>query len=100
MWNIVDENSTTDEGDVYEILNISSFFFECAETLDNFLSNIAKNLEIPEFNRKVTLVDNISHPILKGILKYRNHLSTIAIKKLELYFYILRYFNFCIYFYI
>ena len=49
--------------------------------LINLFSNAVENLEIPEFNGTITLADNISHPILKAILKYNNHSSNVAIKR-------------------
>ena len=40
-----------------------------------------KNLKIPEFSDTKPLADNISHPTLKTIMKYRNRPSISAIKK-------------------
>ena len=48
---------------------------ECVDILNKCFSNALKNLEILEFNRTVTLVDNIFHPTLNTILKYSNHPS-------------------------
>ena len=53
---------------------------ENAELLRSFISNAVKNLKIPEFSDSNPLVENISHPIFKAILKYKNHASIIAIK--------------------
>ena len=52
-----------------------------AEVLNEFFSNIVKNLKIPEcenFNRNF---QKVKDPVLKAILKYKNHPSIIAIKE-------------------
>ena len=51
-----------------------------AEILNTFFSNAAKNLKIPACQDTDTLANNISHPILKAITKFRNHPSIIVIK--------------------
>ena len=56
---------------------------ENAEILNTFLSNAVKNLKIPEYQETDSLANNISHPIFKAILKYRNHPSIAAIKNLN-----------------
>ena len=51
-----------------------------AESLNCFFSNIAKNLKIPGYRPyNDSLFENISHPILKVILKYRNYPSILTI---------------------
>ena len=54
-----------------------------AEILNTFLSNAAKNLEIPEYQEIDSLANDICHPIFKAILKYRNHPRIVAIKNLN-----------------
>ena len=51
-----------------------------AEILNTFFSNAVKNLKIPAYQDADPLANNISHPILKAIMKFRNHPSIIAIK--------------------
>ena len=51
-----------------------------AGRLNSLFSNAVKNLKIPEFSETNPLAENISHPILKAILKYENHPSIIAIQ--------------------
>ena len=46
---------------------------ENAEILNTFFSNAVKNLKIPEYQETDSLATNISHPIFKAILKYRNN---------------------------
>ena len=48
-------------------------FKENAEILNTFFSNAVKNLKIPEYQQTDPLANNISHPIFKVNLKYRNH---------------------------
>ena len=55
--------------------------FETAETLNNFFSNIVKKLEISKFNSNSSATENIKDPVLKTILKYKNHPSTLTIQK-------------------
>ena len=50
------------------------------ELLNFFFSNAVKNLKIPEFSDSNPLAESIPHPIFKGILKYKNQPSIIAIK--------------------
>ena len=53
---------------------------EIAESLNSFFSNTLKNLKIPGFKpHNDSLFENVSDPILKVILKYRNHSSIVAI---------------------
>ena len=54
-----------------------------AEILNTFFSNAVKNLKIPEYQEADPLANNISHPIFKAILKYRNYSSIVAIKYLN-----------------
>ena len=54
---------------------------EVANTLNNFFSNIIKNLKLPEYYVEDKLSHSLSrHPTLKAILKYKNHPSIKIIK--------------------
>ena len=51
-----------------------------AQSLNSFFSNIVKNLKIPGYKtHSHSLFENVSDPILKVILKYRNHPSILTI---------------------
>ena len=56
---------------------------ENAEILNTFFSNAVKNLKIPEYQEADSLANNISHPIFRAMMKFRNHPSVIAIKNLN-----------------
>ena len=56
---------------------------ENAEILNKFFSNAVKNLKIPEYREAGPLANNISHPIFRAMMKFRNHPSVIAIKNLN-----------------
>ena len=52
---------------------------EIAESLGSFFSNIVKNLKISGYKPyNHSLFENVSDPILKVILKYRNHASILS----------------------
>ena len=51
------------------------------KVLNNFFSIIIKNLEIPQYNQVEPICQNIKDPVIKAIIKYRNHPSIIAIKE-------------------
>ena len=51
---------------------------EIANCLNNFFSNIIKNLEIPMYEVKDSFHQNIESPTLKAVLKYRNRSSIIS----------------------
>ena len=53
---------------------------ETAEVFNEFFSNIVQNLNIPRFENDEPIVNNISDPTLKAILKYRKHPGVIAIR--------------------
>ena len=61
-----------------ELLNNES---ETAEVLNNFFSNIVKNLKIPEYENLHPNFENVKDPIFRAILKYKNHPSITAIKE-------------------
>ena len=50
-----------------------------AELLNIFFLNAVKNLKIPGFSNTNPLAERLSNPTLKAILKYKNHLSIVAI---------------------
>ena len=54
---------------------------EAAETLNNFFSDIVKKLNIPIFISNNSVTKNIKNPVFKAILKYKNHVSILAIQK-------------------
>ena len=54
-----------------------------AEILNKFFSNAVKDLKIPEYQEADPHANNISHPIFKAIMKFRNHPSITAIKNLN-----------------
>ena len=61
-----------------ELLNSKS---ERAEVLNNFFSNIVKNLKIPEYENLDRNFENVEDPVLRAILKYKNHPSITVIKE-------------------
>ena len=62
--------------------NLVSDDAEVANCLNNFFSNIAKNLEIPKYDVEDDLHLNMnSHPTLKAVFKYKNHPSIISIRR-------------------
>ena len=52
---------------------------ETAKVLNAFFSNIVQNLQ--EYNVEDPICENINDPLLKAIVRYRNHPSIAAIKK-------------------
>ena len=53
--------------------------YNTAKVLNTFFSNIVSNLNIAEYSDHEPLASNISDPILKCVVKYRNHPSILAI---------------------
>ena len=51
--------------------------------MNTFFSNIVINLNVPEDHEYEGISRNISNPILKAIVKYRNHPSIKAIKRVS-----------------
>ena len=51
-----------------------------AELLNLFFSSAVKDLKITEFSDTNTLAERLSDPVLKAILKYKNHPSIVAIR--------------------
>ena len=64
----------TDNGEVVRTEQDNAMFW-----ILNFFSNIVTNLKIPEQTDYDPIVINISDPILKLILRYRNHPSILTI---------------------
>ena len=56
---------------------------ENAEILNKFFSNAVKNLKIPEYQEADPLANNISHPIFRAMMKFKNHPSVTIIKNLN-----------------
>ena len=52
-----------------------------ANVLNAFFSNIVQNLDIQQYNVDDPICENINDPLLKAIVRYRNHPSIVAIKK-------------------
>ena len=52
-----------------------------SKVLNAFFSNIVQSLDIQQYNVDDPICENIKDPLLKGIVRYRNHPSTVAIKK-------------------
>ena len=52
-----------------------------AKVLRAFFSNIVQNLDIQQYNVDDPICENINDPLLKAIVRYRNHPSIVAIKK-------------------
>ena len=53
--------------------------FNTAKVLNIFFSKISSNLNIMEYSKCELLANNISDPVLKWVVKYRNHYSILAI---------------------
>ena len=51
-----------------------------ATVFNNFFSNIITNLGIPQYIEEEPISQNIDDPLMKAIVKYRNHPSIVAIK--------------------
>ena len=47
--------------------------------MNTFFSNIVSDLKIPDCNNCDALAENIQEPLLKAIVKYRNHPSIVTI---------------------
>ena len=62
--------------------NLVSDNAEVANCLNDFFSNIVKNLEIPKYEVEDDLHLNMnSHPTLKAIFKYKNHPSITSVRR-------------------
>ena len=49
--------------------------------MNDIFSNVATNLNIPQFNQIDRTSENISDPAIKAIVRYKTHPSIIAIKE-------------------
>ena len=54
---------------------------DTARVLNTFFSNIVCDLKIPDYNNCDSLAENIQEPVLKAIVKYRNHPSILTIEE-------------------
>ena len=54
---------------------------ENAKIMNNFFSDIIKNLEIPQYNQERPICQSMKDPVIKAIIKYRNYPNIIAIKE-------------------
>ena len=61
-----------------ELLNSES---ERAEVLNNFFSNIVKDLKIPEYENLDRSFENVEDPVLRAILNHKNHPTITVIKE-------------------
>ena len=61
-----------------ELINSES---KTVEVLNEFFSNIVKNLKIPEHENLNPNFENVKDPVFKAILKYKNRSSINAIKE-------------------
>ena len=52
-----------------------------AKVLNNIFSNIIKNPEIPQYDQVDPICQSIKDPVIKAIIKYKNHPRIIAIKE-------------------
>ena len=52
---------------------------DTVHALNTFFSNIVTNLKIPEYADYDSIANNLSHPILKIIVRYRDHPSILNI---------------------
>ena len=51
-----------------------------ATVFNNFFSNIITNLDIPQYIEEEPISQNIDDPLMKALVKYRNHPRIVAIK--------------------
>ena len=69
MWQNENENG--------ELINSES---KSAEELNEFFSNIVRNLKIPEYDNLDPKFKKVKDPVFKAYLKYKDHPSIISIK--------------------
>ena len=62
-----------------EEINVGDY--NTAKVLNTFFFNIVSNLNSAEYSNCGPLVNNISDPVLKCVVKYRNHPSMPALGK-------------------
>ena len=56
---------------------------ETANIMNSFFCNIIINLNVPEYHDCEDISGNTSDPTLKAIVKYRNHPSIKAVKRVS-----------------
>ena len=64
----------TDEND-----SLVTYCGKVAKELNSFFSSVVKNLNIPSYESCDPLSDNIDHPTMKGIVKWRNYPSILTV---------------------
>ena len=52
---------------------------DTARVLNTSFSNIVNDLKIPDYNNCDSLAENVQEPVLKAIVKYRNHQGILTI---------------------
>ena len=55
---------------------------EISETLNKFFSEVATNLNLPQYDDSTINVENIENPVARAVEKYKNHPSIRLIKGL------------------
>ena len=76
-----EKTKSKEKNTLIENENLVSDDAEVANCLNNFFSNVAKNLEIPKYDVKDDLHLNMkSHLTLKAVFKYKSHPSIISIR--------------------
>ena len=58
---------------------------EIADVLNKFFSNIVSNSNLPEYSISNPYYNKIRDPVLKAILKYKDHPSVKAIKRIPIF---------------
>ena len=62
---------------------IISWDNEIADVLNTFFPNVVSNLNLPEYPTSNPYYNKIRDPVLKAILKYKDHSSIKAIERVE-----------------
>ena len=52
-----------------------------AEALNAFFPNILQNLDIQQYNVDDSICENMNEPVLRGLVRYRNHPNIVAIER-------------------
>ena len=68
-----DKSKTSGKIHLYENGKLLNSESETAKVLNNFFSNIVKNLKIPEYENIDRNFEIVEDPVLRAILKYKNH---------------------------
>ena len=76
-----DKSKTSDKIHLNENAELLNSESEIAEVLNNFFSNIVKNVKIPEYENLNQNFENVEDPVLREILNYKNHPSITVIKE-------------------